>query len=357
MRHLIAPLRGLVLDYLTFSDVLSATTIDRTGRESLEYIRKVFHVKDHVLSSGLMMDKLTLCEGLLIDSKDGLVWERVGWALRSMRHLRDVFVRFYDRPRDETSWRRSCATLALSPELGRLRMLRTTLGDPNLTACVEFKSLLLRLSPDCALATAIDCEPCFPVGFISELLRPGANPNARIPDICRSFEYERVHGIHPLTLACSPNRLEVMQLLLDNGATPPDCECSGTTDTFYEAVDVRSLDVLRLLYDAGHKSTRTTRHGENLLHMFGFDFHRIDAATTISMVELICERQPELLTQYDKLGHTPLMLLNHQFVRDLFRKDDIGCAIKSPAVRASLFKSLSKCMVDSEAKLRLRASE
>ena len=357
MRHLPAPVRGLVLNHLVFEDVLSATTTDRTGRASLGYIRTVFHVKDRVLSSAVMMNKLTLCEGMHIHSKDGLVWERVGWALQAMRHLRDVVVRFIEAPRDEISWRRSCATLALSPELGRLRLLRPAGPRRPLLAlitCDEFKSLLRRLRPDCALVTALLWEPYFPVSLIAEIVRRGADLSAAIPSI--SFTSSSC----PLGMACAGARLEVVQLLLDNGATSHYRVGSGRRDVFLKAANAGSLDLLRLLYDSGHISTYRSLGGYNLLLVLvipyaisSFTDLELDAATTLSMVKLICARQPLLSTQTSAEGRTPLMLLVECFSsrRDSFRPKD------TPSDRLALFKSLSKCMVRCEAKIRLRASE
>ena len=357
MRHLLAPLRGLVLDHLKFEDVLSATATDRTGRAALGYIRRVYSMKSRIMTSGIMINKLTMCECLDIDSKDGLVWERVGWALQAMTRLRDVHIMFgrveeLDMP-SWRSWCHGCATLALSPEVGRLRMLRPEVPCGTGTGhhfrdafnCDEFKSLLLRLSPDCALDIVLqwDFYCHFPFSLIAELVRRGANLNAKIPSIFRDCE-----PWYPLDLAClTCSRLEVVQLFLDKGAISRDRARSGGQDLFCGAVIRGSVDVLRLLYDAGYESTMKVKE-DNLLALFAYVFDHLDAATTLSIVELICERQPSLLTEINDSGDTPLMILEGRF--NTFRNR------MSPPDRLALFESLRKCMLKHEANFRQRTA-
>jgi hypothetical protein len=121
MRHLPVPLRGLVLDYLEFADVLSATTTDRTGGAALGYVRRISNANDRVVSAPHVMSKLRLCETLFVSSKSALVLGHVAWALHALRHLRDVVIRF-KAGADMHSWRHSCEMLARSPELGGLRV-------------------------------------------------------------------------------------------------------------------------------------------------------------------------------------------------------------------------------------------
>ena len=118
MRRLPAPLRGLVLDHLRFPDVLSATTTDRTGRAALGSVRRLSGVNDRVMSSPHLLNKVPRCEVIHIESRNALVFERLAWALQTLRHLRGVAVRFAEET-DETAWRQSCVTLSNSPELGR----------------------------------------------------------------------------------------------------------------------------------------------------------------------------------------------------------------------------------------------
>ena len=207
------------------------------------------------------------------------------------------------------------------------------------TKCDEFKSLLIRLNPDCALVPALICR--FPAAFISELIRRGANPNGKV----MSFHGERTN--HILELACFYGQVEVVRVLLDAGAIPPDREGSKIIDAFVAAVQARSLDVIRLLYESGHRSSfRSIPRGNNLLHRFAARFENIDATTTLSLVELICARQPSLLTQVTKFGCTPLMLLTGSHCHDRFRPND------PQADRDALFKSLAKCMISHEARQR-----
>ena len=342
MRRLPAPLRGLVLDHLRFPDVLSATTTDSAGRRSLGSVRRLSGVNDRFMSSPHLLNKVPLCEVIEIKSKNALVFERLAWALQTLRHLREVHIMFA-KGTDETAWRQSCTTLSNSPELGRLRLFRfggfVTNGSRG---CDEFKSLVLQLEPDCALVPALCC--CWPAAFISELIRRGANPNA---------EFERSYGQvsqHILEFACFCGQVEVVRVLLEAGAIPPDRKGSGYNDAFFNAISGGSLDVLRLLYDSGHRSSlRSIPSRNNLLHCFAKNLTKNDATTTLSMVKLICERQPSLLTQATKFGYTPLMLLTRSHCHDLFRPND------PQPDRDALFKSLAKCMVAHEA--RQRASE
>ena len=144
MRRLPAPLRGLVLDHLRFPDVLSATTTDSAGRRSLGSVRRLSGVNDRFMSSPHLLNKVPLCEAIEIKSKNALVFERLAWALQTLRHLREVHIMFA-KGTDETAWRQSCTTLSNSPELGRLRLFRfggfVTNGSRG---CDEFKSLVLQ---------------------------------------------------------------------------------------------------------------------------------------------------------------------------------------------------------------------
>lgn len=338
MRRLPAPLRGLVLGHLRFPDVLSATTTDRTGRAALGSVRRLSGVNDRFMSSPHLLNKVPLCEAIYIESKNALVFERLAWALQTLRHLRGVSVAFAEET-DETAWRQSCTTLSNSPELGRLRMFRLIGSLTNDSAeCDEFKSLVLQLDPDCALFPALICH--FPAAFMSELIRRGANPNGEV----MSFHDEKTN--HILELACFYGQVAVVRVLLEAGAIPRDREGSGRNDAFVAAVRVGSLEILRLLYDSGHRSSfRSIRCGNNMLHRFAYSSEN-DATTTLSLVELICERQPSLLTQVTNSGYTPLMLLTHQHCLDDFRPKD------SPSDRHALFKSLAKCMVAHEAHQR-----
>ena len=310
------------------------------------------------MSSGMMINKLTMCESLDIDSMDEIVWERVGWALQAMKRLRDVHIVFGRVEGVDLmswswkGWRHGCAMLALSPEVGRLRMLRPEVPPGTGTGhdlrhafnCDEFKSLLLRLSPDCALDIVLHWdEYChFPFSLISELVRRGANLNAAVPCIFRDSN----SCFYPLDLACiSCSRLEVVQLFLDKGAMSRDRVRPGGPDLFCAAVWRGSVDVLRLLYDAGYESTMKE---DNLLASFAYLFENLDAAATLSKVELICERQPSLLTEINSYGDTPLMLLLRNF--DEFRNR------MTPPDRLDLFASLSKCMLTYEVKFRQRAN-
>ena len=334
MRDVPPPLRGLVLDHLEFSDVLSATTTDRAGRALLGFVRRIFKVNDRILSTPHILVKFTLCETIFIESKTTLVFERLAWALQTLRHLCDVRVRFA-HVTDQTSFRQSCVTLSNSPELGRLRVFHLigTLAEASYKSD-EFESLVLRLNPNCALNVAMSWG--FPTPFISELIRRGANPNADFK--C----FSEANNMHVLEAACAKSMIEVVRVLLDAGAQPVESLSNGA---FLLAANAGQLDIVRLLYDSGFKSTsRSPKERNNLLHCFAFALQRVGVARTRSLAKLICERQPELLTQMSKLGHTPLMALTMKHCLNQYRPND------TPSDRDASFKSLARCLITHESR-------
>ena len=337
MRDLPPPLRGLVLDHLEFSDVLTATTTDRAGRALLGFVRRLDRVNDRILSTPHILDKFTLCETIFIESKTALVFERLAWALQTLRHLCDVRVRFAFVT-DQTSFRQSCVTLSNSPELGRLRVFHPVgrLTEASYKSD-EFKSLVLRLNPDTALVVAI-CWG-FPTPFISELIRRGANPNADY------MSFSDANNMRVLEAACAKSKVEVVRVLLDAGAQPLEKFNAQSNDAFLLAANSGQLDIVRLLYDSGFKSTsRTPNERNNLLHCFTFALQDVGVADVLSLAELICERQPELLTQISKSGHTPLMALTIKHCLNQYRPND------TPSDRDASFKSLARCLISHESR-------
>ena len=338
MRHLPAPLRGLVLDHLEFADVLRATTTDSTGRASLGYVRRIWNVNDRVVSAPHVMSKLPLCETLFVSSKSALVLGHVAWALHALRHLRDVVIRFNSET-DMHSWRHSCETLARSPELGRLGVFWIKGLREQMVSTDAFQSILDGLPPNCALATVLTSS-CASTSMVSKLLARGADVNA---DLVYPSPPLRVD---PLGQAAVVSRLEVIRLLLDAGARGGG---KSERDPIFMAARMRrsggAVDVMRLLYDAGLQSSHRTTKGFNTLHYLTFSYtNHHSPSTVLAIARLICERQPELVMEVSNNGFTPLALLaDRQCVSD-WRS--------SASERASLTRDLSMIMGRAEAKFR-----
>ena len=339
MRHLPAPLRGLVLDHLEFADVLRATTTDSTGRASLGYVRRIWNVNDRVVSAPHVMSKLPLCETLFVSSKSALVLGHVAWALHALRHLRDVVIDF-KAGADMSSWRQGCETIACSPDLGRLRVFWNKGLSEEMLNTDAFQSILVGLPPNCALAAVLSYS--FVAGStVAKLLARGADVNA---DLVYPSPFNRVNALGQVA---GHSRPEVVRLLLDAGARAPKTE--SAQDTIFVAARWRKLggavDVMRLLYDAGLQSSYRTESAYNLLHFLTFPFlNHHSKSSILAIARLICERQPELVMEVSNNGFTPLALLaDRQCVSD-WRS--------SASERASLTRDLSMIMGRAEAKFR-----
>ena len=342
MRHLPAPLRGLVLDHLEFADVLSATTTDSTGRAALGYVRRISNANDRVVSAPHVMSKLRLCESLGITSTSALVLGHVAWALHALRHLRDVLITFKTGV-DFTSWDRGCETIARSPELGRLRVFDIIGLSEAEFITDEFQSILARLPPNCALATVLP-YPRTTASMVSKLLARGADLHA---DLVYATPPLRMN---PLVQAVATTRLEVIRLLLDAGARGP--ESKSKKDPFFKAATrtrsppgLDAIDVMRLLYDAGLQSSYRTESAYNLLHFLTFPFlNHHSKSSILAIARLICERQPELLTEISTNGYSPIALLAARQCASAWRD--------SPSERAALTRDLTILLSAKEAKFR-----
>tara|TARA_B100000482_G_C12573429_1_gene284930 strand:+ start:79 stop:1131 length:1053 start_codon:yes stop_codon:yes gene_type:complete len=337
MRHLPAPLRGLVLDHLEFADVLRATTTDSTGRASLGYVRRISNANDRVVSAPHVMSKLRLCETLFVSSKSALVLGHVAWALHALRHLRDVVIDFKEGA-DMHSWRHSCETLACSPELGRLGVFFIEgLSEAEFNTDA-LQSLLVGLPPNCALAYVLTLTFA-PASTVSKLLARGADLHA---DLVYPTPPLRVN---PLAQAANGSRLEVVRLLLDAGARG---RSKSDQDPIFVAARrsrAGAFYTMRLLYDSGLRSNHRTDRGYNLLHFLTFPaLNHHTPSTVLAIAKLVCEHQPELLTEYSNNGYSPLALLaNRQCVPEW--RD-------SPSERAALTRELTILLGTKEAKFR-----
>ena len=64
MRHLDAHLRGRILDYLDFDEILNATATDRAARAALPCVQEVHEITPRGLSCVGIVSQLTRCRGL-----------------------------------------------------------------------------------------------------------------------------------------------------------------------------------------------------------------------------------------------------------------------------------------------------
>ena len=356
MHGLPAAIRGLVLDHLPFKDVLSATATDSGGRAALSFLSYVSLVNGHVMIQPGMVNKLDKCEHLIVRLDHTEEMGQLTLAFQIMRHLRAVTISFTSSADlNHVSWRKSCADLARSAELGRFREFNVYYrcqfirGDEfNLE---NFTPILFRLPPDCALATALGCEGIVP-STVFDLLRrvDGKVLNAkwRIPASRRW----KCGFLCMVERACAKQRIEVIRALLEAGARVPKFY---EVDAFRWALKRKepddpsehsSLAVMRLLYDFGITSTSSRKGGNfNLLHYLVSSLtEHLSHDSILAMAELICTREPELLTQVCRNGFTPLALLMYQ--RFEFRPKD------HPTLRTDFVGKLGQLLARREAKVR-----
>ena len=178
--------------------------------------------------------------------------------------------------------------------------------------------------------------------MVSKLLARGADLHA---DLVYPNPPLRVN---PLLQAVTLLRLEVIRLLLDAGARGPETKSShdpmfvAATRKFSES----AVEVMRLLYDSGLRSThRESAFQYNLLHYSTFpSLNHHTPSTVLAIAKLVCERQPELLTEISINGFSPLALLANRQCAPDWRG--------SASERASLTRDLSMLFSTKEAKFR-----
>ena len=356
MRGLPAAIRGLVLDHLAFKDVLSATTTDSGGRAALSFLSYVSLVNGHVMLQPRMVNKLDKCELLIVRLDHAEQMGQLTWAFQSMRHLRAVTISFVSGANlNRISFRKSCADLARSAELSRFREFNIfyrrddcgeNLDSESLTALLV--PVLLRLPPDCALATALSFD-WVPLSVFSDILRRGAAINAEIRHSCR--RRWRPTFFCPLESACRYERIEVIRMLLEAGARAPVAQRYDPFMLALQRDDERSsLDVVRLLYDSGFTSTFRDKQNYNLLHYFSFpETYHLPNSCALGIAKLICDRQPELLTQVSVHGFTPLAIFIDR--QSAIRPNDPSAAL------ATLIRDLGKLLARGEAKRKANAMQ
>ena len=305
-----------------------------------------------------MVNKLDKCEHLIVRLDHTEEMGQLTWAFQIMRHLRAVTISFTSSADlNHVSWRKSCADLARSAELGRFREFNVYYGgffirgdEFNLE---NFTSILFRLPPDCALATALGCEGMV-LSTIFDLLRRVDGKHGKLLNAKFRIPHPRRWQsgfICPLERACAKQRIEVIRVLLEAGARVPEIYeanaflCALSRGQPERPSENSSLAVMRLLYDFGITSTRNGEEKFNLLHILACTFtERLSPVSILAMAELICTREPELLTQVCREGFTPLaFLMDRQF--ELRPKDH-------PTLRTDFVGKLGQLLARHEAKVR-----
>lgn len=145
-------------------------------------------------------------------------------------------------------------------------------------------------------------------------------------------------------------------MLLEAGARAPELaqRYDPFMDLFMLALqrdDERSsLDVVRLLYDSGFTSTFRDKQNYNLLHYFSFsETYHLPNSCALGIAKLICDRQPELLTQVSVHGFTPLAIFIDR--QSAIRPNDPSAAL------ATLIRDLGKLLARGEAKRKANAMQ
>ena len=181
MRHLDAHLRGRILDYLDFDEILNATATDRAARAALPCVQEVHGITPRGLSYSCVgiVSQLTRCRRLTVccaSSAEDL--RALSWPLHIMKDLR-AFTMDFSFNADLTSFPTECDRLVRSGALRQLKDLADlTLGtydvvveelqplDVSCVGCAAFKSLLSQLPLDCALQAAVN--GLVPAAWVSE---------------------------------------------------------------------------------------------------------------------------------------------------------------------------------------------
>ena len=239
-----------------------------------------------------------------------------------------------------SSWRHSCETLARSPELGRLRVFWIKGVREEMFNTDAHQSVLVGVPPNCALAYVLTCS--FKIeSTVSKLLARGADLHA---DLVYPTPPLRVN---PLSQAASIARPEVIRLLLDAGARGP--ESKTEQDPIFMTTLRQSggvVDAMRLLYDSGLQSIyRDSQYQYSLLHSLTYPaLNHHPKSSILAIAKLICERQPELLTEISNNGFSPLALLVNRQCASEWRD--------SPSERAALTRDLTLLLSMKEAKFR-----
>ena len=327
MRYLDAHLRGRILDYLDFDEILKATATDRAARAALNCVQEVREITPRGLSCVGIVSQLTRCRTLTVSCADSAEDLRaLSWPLHIMKDLRE-FVMCFDHDADLTSFPTECDRLVRSGALRQLKHLADlTLGaydvdgqlqplDVSCVECAAFKSLLSQLPLDCALHAAV--YGLVPAAWVSELLARGANPKCIVDERC------------VLQVACRCQRQDVIRMLLEAGADPNFHGNRKNTSPLYGAAFRRvnhdygsRLDVMKLLLEFGadpgyaEKSNRAT-----VLHLITYNRpngHQFPWPDVLELVKELLNHDEALASAvWGRQEYTPLtVMLNNKHVSD-----------------------------------------
>ena len=221
-----------------------------------------------------------------------------------MRDLQRVTIEF-DEDADTTSFAPSCDLLVRS---GALRTASNLLwfelqvvgGDPleeELLRSPAFKQLLDQMSPACALRAAVRGR--VPASWVSEILSKGADPNDN-PD---PVAFDNI--IHE---ACDYQSIDVIRLLVDAGADPHSLTRQGRSVLHHCASWRKSgvADTLRYLLDLGVNARQVELQNIwTVLHCL-LENREIERDEMLESVELLLSHDPSLASIPDDRGYTPL---------------------------------------------------
>lgn len=307
MNRLDAPLRGLVLDDLWFNELLRLTETCRSWRACLSSVTAINWITVEGLRATHMMNKMTRCRVLRVDARNFDLLRDMNLPMAMMRDLQRVTIEF-DEDADTTSFAPSCDLLVRSGALRTapnlqvfaLQMHSEDAPQPleeELLRSHAFKQLLDQTSPGCALRAAVFGR--VPASWVSEILSKGADPNDN-PDPAALD-----HIIHD---ACHYQSIDVIRLLVDAGADPHRLNDTNQSLLQRSAFCRKSgvTDVLRYLLDLGVNARQIELElGWTVLH-FLLDNREIDHDEMLESVELLLSHDPSMASIPNKDGFTPL---------------------------------------------------
>ena len=307
MNRLDAPLRGLVLDDLRFEELLRLTETCRSWRAALSSVTAINWIPVEGLRATHMMNKMTRCRVLRVDARGFDMLRDMTLPMAMMRDLQQVTIEF-DDDADTTSFAPSCDLLVRSGALRTapnlqvfaLQMHSEDAPQPleeELLRSHAFKQLLDQTSPGCALRAAVVGR--VPASWVSEFLSKGADPNANPDPVALD------HIIHE---ACEYQSIDVMRLLVDAGADPHRLSDKNQSVLHHVAAWRKSgvADTLRYLLDLGVNARQIElEYGWTVLHSL-FDNREIDYDEMLESVELLLSHDPSLASIPNKDGFTPL---------------------------------------------------
>ena len=302
MNRLDAPLRGLVLDDLDFGELLRLSETSRSWRAALSSVTEIHWIPGAGLRVTNMMTKMTRCRALWVSARDFDLLRDMPLPMAMMRDLQRVTIEF-DEDADTTSFAPSCDLLVRSgalrtaPNLRQfeLQMKGAERLEEELLRSHAFKRLLDQMSPGCALRAAVRGR--VPASWVSEILSKGADPNAN-PD---PVAFDNI-----IYDACQYQSIDVIRLLVDAGADPHRLNDTNQSLLHRSARKRKSgvTDVLRYLLDLGVNARQVELElGWTVLH-FLLDNIELDLGEMLESAELLLSHDPSLASIPDREGFT-----------------------------------------------------